>query len=155
MEHRSGAFRSGPKRNRTLLGSMMTTKTTDRRRVPHPAPMSYPHGVRPKTECLHGVATRGGQGGAVWGNLGWRFTKSRLCRFWGPSDGISEIRPHLPPPTSERTSLVGHLCRLAHVAPELPVQFGSSQTHQLFADLCIYSMSWQASTQITIRRILK
>ena len=94
---------------------------------------------------------RGEQFGEIWdGGL-----QNRGCvDFGGLQTEFQKFAP-TSPPTSERTSLVGHLCRLAHVAPELPVQFGSSQTHQLFADLCIYSMSWQASTQITIRRILK
>jgi hypothetical protein len=53
----------------------MTANCIDRRRTPHPAPMSHPHSARSNAQRFHGVAARGRQGGAVEGNLGWRVHK--------------------------------------------------------------------------------
>ena len=79
---------------------MMTAKTTERQEMPHPAPMSHPYGARSKVQRFHGVAARGRQGGAVWGNLGWRVHKlDAVSSLRGLQPGFPDFgttSPYLP-----------------------------------------------------------
>jgi hypothetical protein len=78
---------------------MMTTKTTDRRMMPHPASMSYPHGVRPETECLHGVAARGGAGGSSLGKFRMEVYKIEAVSILGAFRRDFRNSPPPPPPS--------------------------------------------------------
>lgn len=89
---------------------MMTANCIDRRRMPHPAPMSHPCSARSKAVRFHGVAARGRQGGAVWGNLGWRVHKlEAVSSLRGLHTEFPKFAPTSPHQLAPQTSFAMHL----------------------------------------------
>ena len=97
-------------------------KSINRHRMSHPAPLSRPHGVRPKTGRIHGVTAWGEAGGAVWGNLGWRVYKIEAVSILG------SLQPEFPKfgPTSpnQLAARLSSLCR--HISLKSKSLFGGT-----------------------------
>ncbi|GEM_PF-592379 len=106
----------------------MMAKSINRHRMSHPAPLSRPHGVRPKTGRIHGVTAWGEAGGAVWGNLGWRVYKIEAVSILG------SLQPEFPKfgPTSPN-QLAARLSSLClHISLKSKSLFGGTSFRSTF-----------------------